>query len=100
MIQELVTVWDVITDPNLFGDRFKGESWKNWRVFLKALFALALDAEESKVFQKFTERKVQPEEVSEGWLVVGRRGGKSLISALVAVYTLLFPGLRQVSCPG
>ena len=57
-----------------FGDRFQGPSWKNWRVFLKALFGLQLDAEESKVFQKFAERKVQPEQVSEAWLVVGRRG--------------------------
>ena len=52
MIQELVTIQDVITDPNLFGDRFQGPSWKNWRVFLKALFGLGLDAEESKIFQK------------------------------------------------
>ena len=100
MIQELVTIQDVITDPNLFGDRFQGPSWKNWRVFLKALFGLGLDAEESKIFQKFTEREIQPEEVSEAWLVVGRRGGKSLISALVAVYLSCFRDYGECLAPG
>ena len=100
MIQALVTIQDVITDPNLFGDRFQGPSWKNWRVFLKAPFGLGLDAEESKVFQKFTERKVQPQQVSEAWLVVGRRGGNSLISALVAVYLSCFRDYGECLAPG
>ena len=38
--------------------------------------------------------------VREGWLVVGRRGGKSLISALVAVYLACFSEYSKALAPG
>jgi hypothetical protein len=50
-------------------------SWFAWRVFLRALFALPLDAAELEVFRRFTGRAAPPPEVREAWCVVGRRGG-------------------------
>ena len=52
------------------------------------------------VFQRHTQRKSIPANVTEAWLVVGRRGGKSIIAALVAVYLACFKDYSQVLGPG
>src|SRR5262245_44868863 len=55
-----------------------GADWYAWRVFWKAAYALPLAPDELAVFQRHTGRMVPPTEpITEGWLVVGRRGGKS-----------------------
>jgi len=69
----------------------KLETWANWIVCLKAIFALPMDAAEVEVFKKFTGRETAPTEpLSEAFLIIGRRGGKSLISALVCVFLAVF----------
>ena len=75
-------------DRNLFAPWFKNAAgWQSWLVFLRALFALPMTDEDRSVFEKHTGR-VTPsaEPASEAWMIVGRRGGKSFISALVATY--------------
>ena len=60
-------------------------------VALKGIFALPMDAPEFEVFQKFTGRTIAPAEAfKEVFLIIGRRGGKSLISALVCVFLAVF----------
>ena len=34
-----MTLLDCINDPELFAPFFKGDTWKAWLVFLRALFA-------------------------------------------------------------
>lgn len=64
-----------------------GETWAAWRVYLKAVFALPMDADELVTFTRHTEREKPPSEpVDESWMPVGRRGGKSRIAGLVALY--------------
>jgi hypothetical protein len=54
---------------------------------LKALFALPLDEAELALYRQHTGRAAPATAPArEGWWIVGRRGGKSLIAALVAVY--------------
>ncbi len=66
---------------------FNEPSWNAWRLFLKALFGLEMSDAERETFKRFTKRDTIPTTaVNEAWLVVGRRGGKSRIMALVAVY--------------
>lgn len=78
---------DACLDPNLFGDWFGGETWTNWRVVDKAMFGLPLDEAELAVFKSLTGRDTAPTEIAnEIWLVVGRRGGKDVKSASLAVY--------------
>lgn len=85
----------------LFGSQFAGESWSAWRVFLKALFALPLEPAELEVYARHTERRIAPVTPGrEGWLVVGRRGGKSQVAALVAVFLACFRDYRAVLAPG
>jgi hypothetical protein len=71
-----------------FKDR---ETWAAWFVFLKVLFGLPLDEAELAIFRSCTGRS-QPsiEGYLEACLVIGRRGGKSLVLALVAAFLSVF----------
>jgi hypothetical protein len=70
---------------------FTGASWAAWRTLLATLFAVPLTAEQMPLFKRCTGRTRPPAEPArEGWLIVGRRGGKSLIAALVAVWAAVF----------
>ena len=96
-----LTILDTMQDPALFGPWFQGKTWDAWRVFLASLFGLPLDNKSLEVFQKHTGRKGTPiDPATESWLIVGRRGGKSLISALVAVFLACFRGYQGILAPG
>jgi len=88
--------------PFLFQRWFKDDStWTAWRAFLAALFALGMDDKALAVYRACTGRETPPSSpVAEAWLVVGRRGGKSFILALCAVYLALFRDWRPHLTPG
>jgi hypothetical protein len=83
---------DIITSiERIFPSHFGGDSWRPWRCFLRALFGLPMDADELAIFQHHTERSTAPtEQFREAALIVGRRGGKSRVLALVAVFLACF----------
>jgi hypothetical protein len=87
----ILSIIDVCQDPDLFGPWFKGPSWVAWFVFLKTMFALPLDAAELALFKQCTGRSA-PSALGylEASLIIGRRGGKSLILALIAAYLACF----------
>lgn len=84
------TIIQAMTDPALFGGEFGGESWSAWRTILKAVFSLPLEGDELERFEAISGRKNPPANCRELWAVVGRRGGKTRIAALVAVYLAIF----------
>jgi hypothetical protein len=66
-------------------------SWRAWFVVLKALFAIPMDDAELAIFRHHTGRINPPTEPSrEAWLLIGRRGGKSFVLAVVAVFLACF----------
>ncbi len=82
-----ITIRDVMTDEHLFGAMFAADTWAAWRSLLYGFYGLELTADEATTFQKLTGRETLPADPhDELWLVVGRRGGKSQIAALLAVY--------------
>ncbi|MFW6129449.1 MAG: terminase large subunit domain-containing protein, partial [Candidatus Aminicenantaceae bacterium] len=89
-------------DPKTFGSLIKNqETWANWKVCLKAIFALSMTDKEKKVYRKFTGRKRAPTKpFKEVFLIIGRRGGKSFISALISVYLACFKSWHDVLGPG
>lgn len=97
-----MTILEAIDDPNLFGPWFKNPaSWAAWRVFLKAVFALRMDSAEFQQYRRLTNRIAPPStQVEEAWLVVGRRGGKSFITSLIAVYLACFRDYTPYLQPG
>lgn len=96
-----LTILDTTTDPALFGRWFRGPSWTGWRVFLAALFGLPLTDDQTMVFRRHSERDTPPfEPAREGWVIAGRRAGKSLVAALVAVFVACFRDYRKFLGPG
>src|SRR3974390_1619416 len=85
-------ILDACRDPEIFGPWFKDEaSWANWFVFLKALFGIEMTPDEPVVCTKYTGRSVQDlRDYYDATLCIGRRGGKSLILALIAAYLATF----------
>ena len=78
---------DACRDENLFGSWFADDSWATWRVIDKAIFGLPLDAAELPVFRELTGRAEPPtEQVTEAWIIAGRRAGKSRKAAAYGAY--------------
>lgn len=96
------SILDAINDPSLFQPWFKNRaSWNAWMAFLAALFALPMTNEQREIYRACTGRDEEPEEIAkEGWLICGRRAGKSFILALIAVYLATFRDYRRYLQPG
>lgn len=97
-----MTIIDAIHDPLLFRPLFKNlDTWRAWLTVLKALFALPMEEADRVLFTALTGRQTTPEQpVQEAWLICGRRGGKSFIVALIAVFLACFRDYRPFLGPG
>ena len=96
-----ISLGRALADPNLFARHFRNKSWAGWKTFLRALFA------EPPV--RTTSRSIAPgpggrdwptEPFTEAVTIVGRRGGKSRILALIAVYLAAFRDYAPYLAPG
>jgi hypothetical protein len=91
----------VMEDPGLFGRWFAGSSWDTWKATLAACFGLPMTVGQLEIFRTVTGRITAPTAAArEFWAVVGRRGGKSLIVALIAVYISTFIDYTSLLAPG
>jgi hypothetical protein len=97
-----VNILDALDDANLFKPWFKDRAtWVAWLAFLCALFALPMTAEQLAIYQACTGRADPPAVAqTEGWIICGRRAGKSFILALIAVVLAVFRDYRQYLAPG
>lgn len=96
-----VTIRDAMTDPQLFGPIFGGDSFAAWRALLGGFYGLPLDDTEAATFRTLTGRAETPTKpCSELWLAVGRRGGKSHVAALLALFQAVFQDHRDRLSPG
>src|SRR5262245_54268718 len=88
-----------IKNPKLFGSlpRLRSlETWTAWLVVLKAIFGLPMTADELVIFQRHTGRASPSLDGSkETYLIIGRRGGKSFISALITCFIACFIDFKQ-----
>lgn len=101
MTDSKLTILDACRDPDLFAPWFERGDWSAWFAFLATLFALPMDREQQRIYREATGRR-RPfrNAFREAWLVVGRRGGKSFIVALVAVWLACFRDYRKHLQPG
>jgi hypothetical protein len=95
------TILKAMDHPDVFGAFFRGSSWDAWRAFLAALFGLPMDEAQLELYRRYTGRTVPPDCPSyEAALIIGRRGGKSRILALIAIYLALFRDYADYLAPG
>jgi hypothetical protein len=97
-----LSIIEAMEDPELFGPLFQPEEdWRIWKVALKALFGLEMIAEEVAIFREHTGRAEPPTEPSpEAFWIIGRRGGKSRVAAVVAVYLACFKDYQGILVAG
>jgi len=97
-----VTILDALDDPQLFGPAFTGGNWTAWRAFLATLYGLPLPPGAAGLVNGCTGRPAASRRTParEAWVVVGRRGGKSRIAALVAVFTAALHDWGSILAPG
>lgn len=96
-----ISIRDVMTDPSLFGDMFADDSFTAWRALLCAFYGLKLTRKERRIFESITQRAESPKAaLDELWLVVGRRGGKSQMAALLAIFLAAFHDYSDRLSPG
>jgi hypothetical protein len=93
---------EAMREPALFARWFKDPTtWICWTVFLSALFGLPIDPAGLEIFMQCTGRTLPPAGAfNEAWLIVGRRGGKSIILALIAVFLAVFKDWSGRLVPG
>lgn len=92
---------DTLDAPNLFAPHFRGNTWQPWRAFLAALFALPMDDDAAALYRAHTGRQTAPQRAfTEAALIVGRRGGKSRVLALVATFLACFRDYAPHLAPG
>ncbi len=96
--QAAPTIMDVISQDF---PAFLEPSWAAWRVWLRALFALEPEPGDLEVYRAHTERQDWPTSaLREAWAILGRRGGKTAIASLVAVYLSCYRDYRAQLQPG
>lgn len=85
----------------VMGPDWYTDDWTAWRSFIKTMFGEHQTEEELAIFRKCTALQDPPGKMQrEAWLPVGRRGGKSRILALVAVYLACCMRWQRYLAPG
>ena len=97
-----MNIIEALDDPRLLGSAIKDRStFTAWFAVLRTIFRLPLTEDEAAIFRSCTGRTELPEgPFGIAWLIVGRRGGKSLVMAVVAVFQALFKDWRPYLSPG
>jgi hypothetical protein len=93
-----VTIVDLLDNLPWFSS---GADWTAWRAYLCAKHALPMTEKEEAIFRECTGRTRKPTEPArEACLIAGRRGRKSAIEALEAVYYAAFREHDAYLAPG
>jgi hypothetical protein len=102
MTERQPTILRAMDDERLWRRWFRDPAtWAPWRAFLAVLFGLPLDEAGLALYRECTGRTLPPEAgFTEAWLAIGRRGGKSVVLALVACYLAVFRDWRAFLSPG
>ena len=106
-IDPLIAVRGHQNDPLWLIERIIGPEqwvdpcWDAWRSFLKAFFALPMNDQEIDIYQQCTGRlDIPARKFKDATLIVGRRGGKSRVTAALAVYFATSIDWRPYLAPG
>lgn len=91
-----VDIIQALSDKDLMGGFMKEPTWDNWKTFLRGLQGLSMTEEQFETFKQATNRIAPPTKpFTEAYVVAGRRAGKSIVSAIIAVYQAIFGGFEE-----
>jgi hypothetical protein len=91
----MIDIVQALDDANLFGPWFAGDSWRMWRVVLKAAFALKMDADEVKLFKSVAGGRSPPKgRVRQLIVCAGRRAGKDSVASAICAFAAAFTDYR------
>ena len=99
----VLSILEVMRESALFGLSFPMASWQAWIRCASVLFGLTADlADDDRTFIDgcLGGRSLPTQPVTEGWLIIGRRGGKSRFAALVAIFLACFRDYQSILAPG
>ena len=87
-----MSIMGAVNDRRVFGKHFEKEpgAWHAWFTFLRAVFGEPMDEDDLETFRECTQRNEPHGPYKQVTLCCGRRGGKSYIMALIAVYLAAF----------
>ncbi len=95
------SIIDAIRDPKLFAPQFARGNWTAWKTCIRSIFGLPLAPDELPLYRECTGRQDAPTiRAKTSWLIVGRRGGKSRVLALIASYLAAFGNCSQYLVAG
>lgn len=95
-----MTLHEAMIDPNLFGNWFRGASWRVWLTIAKVLSGVSLTDAEWAIYTYIAGRQSLPELIRQLWIMAGRRSGKSLFMAFVGIYQAIFRDWSKVLTKG
>jgi len=99
--RQSTTILDLMDSPRWFAPWFAGDGWLGWKAFLAGVFGLPMTPAMLARWQEHTRRERAPTApAQEAWMIVGRRGGKSRVAALIAVYLACFRDYAQYLAKG
>lgn len=79
-----------------FADWLGEDDWSAWYAAIKAIFAEPLSRKEQLIFSRCTGLEEPPvDPIKEAWFVVGRKGRKSAVAAVIAVYAAAYGKWRR-----
>lgn len=102
MTRPPITILEACRDDDLFSAWFRDPAtWSAWFTFLAVMFGLPIDGAGLELFRRCTARDVPSAGgYLEATLICGRRGGKSLVLALIAAFLAAFHDWRPYLQPG
>jgi len=87
-MSQVFRIDEAVADPQLLGGVLGDiATWDTWQATLKAAFGIDLTPAETELFSSIAGgRKPPSKRVQQLWAIVGRRGGKSRMAALVSAF--------------
>jgi hypothetical protein len=105
-MKKTVTMREALADPALLGNVLPGPTWHTWRTLLIAiagepLLRAPMLKNERRLFKKLAGGRTEPGKMVKTFVaVVGRRGGKTPASSVLAAYLAAFCDYSEVLAPG
>jgi hypothetical protein len=98
--QPTISVSRAISDPQLFGRWFKGDSWNAWKAIIKGAYGEKMSDEEIAIFRSVADRDPPKQQVRELVVIAGRRSGKDSVASAIAASAAAFRNYKDVTRPG